>query len=455
MENNNIHETPTEIERSAWDLVQDPAFQALLSRFARECIAWDDFLELPFPQGTSPKRTWDLLNSLSKAMGVTLAVPDLEDNWYWYRRTHELTDAVTVVSKACSLDSHLYRTMTAASSQHFLFRTRVEEVIAATRLDGLAISEEDADFLLSFDKTPQTATEHLVVNTFYAMDRLPELVEEPFSKELFERLSALLLEDVDTHELETTPAPLGLTLFDWPDETVERLADRQMDYISAWANHETGSPFDHPAIRAIILNDCFRFYRPLGHVSNQVGRLVAHLYAIKHDLPVLGLLPASRAKLDWCEGRIAPPLVAFDRPTFVELRLKSPGDLTCMATIAAQLMVIALRDVERNVALWERRNAELRTVLKADPYLNERQRTILGRALRDPDSEFSIRYHKTNHGIAYPTARRDFMELVDKEYLSVEQRGRAFVFLPGPGLQGLIGEEAGTVSEGAEEEQTE
>jgi hypothetical protein len=257
-------------------------------------------------------QVWSLLNRLSRAMGITLAVPDLEDNWYRYRRTHALTDAVATVTKACASDSRLYQAMTETSKKHFLFRVRVWEMIAATRLDGLSIVDEDADALLSFDRVPQNATEQLISNSFNAVDWLPELIDEPFSKEMFLKLRDLLLENVDIDEIETLEdIPLGLTLFDWPDEVCAKYADRQMECISDWANHKTGDQYDHVAIRAMIINDCFRFYRPLGNLSNQVGRLVAHLYALKHDLPVLGLLPSSRAKLDWYEGRITSPDVTL------------------------------------------------------------------------------------------------------------------------------------------------
>ena len=42
--------------------------------------------------------------------------------------------------------------------------------------------------------------------------------------------------------------------------------------------------------------------------------------------------------------------------------------------------------------------------MREDPSLNHRQRTMLRRALRLPDSEFRIGYHRTAHGIAYATA---------------------------------------------------
>jgi len=427
-------DTMTSVDRSVWELLDDAAFRAILKLFTQRCLSWDTFLSQPMPAGMSPVSTWELMRKFSRIVGIELPIPDLRDAEYWYRRTQDLSDIAAVVSRACSPDSRLHHTMTSAAGQHFLIRVRIVETIAATRLDGLSIPESDADILLRLDRTPRNATERLVVNTFGAIGELPDLVAKPFSRKLFRHLRDLLLEGVDTADLQRAEAPLGTGLFEWPDEMTERFADRQMDYFAAYANHETGSEYDHAMLRALLLTDSFRFYRPLKEVSNQVGRLATHLYALKHGLPVLGLLPASRVKLDWDEGRILPPAVSFDRPTFEDLRRRAPGDLTSLQTLAAQLMLIALNDVERYVDEWEERDHQLRQMLKKDRFLNDRQRGILGRALRKPDAEFTIRYHKTNHGIAYPTARRDFLDLVEKGYLVLHQRGKVFVFTPAENL---------------------
>jgi hypothetical protein len=421
-----------------WSLVGDPAFQALLADFSQRCLSWDEFLAHDMPRGLSPLRAWDLLIRLSEHMGIPFPVVDLQDTQYWYHRTHELTDIANIVARACAPDAHLHRTMTSAGGQHFLMNVRIAETIAATRLDGLSIPVEDAEVLLRFDRAPRTGTERLVVNTFGAIDHLPDLIGEPFSRGLFAHLRELLLDGVDTASLARARAPLGTGTFEWSDDLVERYADRQMDTLAAWANHEAGSEHDHEVLRALLITDTFRFYRPLKEVSNQVGRLVSHLYAMKRGLPVLGLLPVSRVKLDWEEGRILPPLVSFDRSTFEDLRRRSSGDLTCLQTLLAQLSLVALRIVERYLDEWERRDRHLRQMLKKDLDLNDRQRAILGRALRKPEAEFTIRYHKTNHGIAYPTARGDFLQLVEKGYLDMHLRGKVLVFTASRRLQEMF-----------------
>lgn len=428
--------TPDEFESS---LLIDPAFRALLARFAREPITWDGFLNEPLPRNMSAARTWDLMNDLSRDIGLGLPIPDLDDNEFWYRRTYLLSDVAAQVASACKRDSRLYRTMTAAAGHHFVLKSRISETIAAAKLDGLHISEVDADAMLRLDRAPQSPADRLLANTYSAFDELERLVDEPFSAELLGHLNELLIQDVDVTRIETSPRGMGLVSYDYADERVAQGAQRQMRYIVDYANHDTGDEYDLPVLRGLLIGDMFRFYRPIGFLSSQVGRLVSRLYELKHDLPVIGMLPISRTKLDWENGIIAPPLVLCDWDEFRTLLQRCPGDLTIYQTLSAQLALLTLLDTERYVETWERQDREMREILRQEPLLNQRQRSILARALRVPDAEFTIRYHRRNHNLAYTTARRDLLELRDKGYLAMEQRGKAFVFTAAEGLGERLG----------------
>jgi len=202
-----------------------------------------------------------------------------------------------------------------------------------------------------------------------------------------------------------------------------------------------GDPFDPPVLRANMIGFALHAYRPLGAVSAMVGRLAAQLYSVKHDLPVLALLPMSRLKIQWEDGLIVPPLVSCDRAAFKALRERKRGDLTVHQTITAQLMKLAVGELERYIQKWDRRDMRMRELLRMDPGLNQRQRSVVSRALRSAKAEFTIRYHEHNHAIAYATARRDLLELAEKQYLTMHVHGKAFVFTASPDLHSLIDDE--------------
>lgn len=425
-------------------LLEDANFRALVNLSERHCLSWDEFLAQPQPRDTSPLQTWAVLEDLSRCLSVPINIPDANDHVFWYRRTHELDAATNLLSCACRADSRLDRVLNASSGQHFLVWARMEETIAAAQLDGLAISEEAAKHLLRSDRAPQNDTERLLVNTMNAFDYLPELVGEPFSPAMFHHLAEMLLAGVDASSLPHQTPRLGILVgLDLPDEdTALHYAEQQLMRLADYLNGVTADKDDIPVLRALLMADAFRFNHGLGIVSSQVGRLCGRLYALKHGFPLLSMLPVSRAKIDWERGAITPPRVSFNRSSLVALRERNQFDSTAHQTLATQLALIALGDLETNIDTWEARDREMRLVLHEDPLLNHRQRTVLARALRNPEAEFRIRYHQRNHNIHYTTARRDLLELEEKGYLSMEQRGRAFVFLPGPKLRDLSGPEA-------------
>lgn len=418
-------------------LLEDASFQHLLWRSARECIPWSEFLRMPLPEGRSAMRTWELLKAVSRTTGIPLPIPDLEDHEYWYTMTHQLARSLGTISDLCRTGSPLHQAISEAEGHQFLLRSRIDETIAAAKIDGVDISDQTAS-MLRYDRAPRTANERIVSNTLAVLERLPEFVDRPFSTELLMELRDLVLEGVDLSEVKFTSHGGGIMVFTDTDELRGALAERQLRRICAYANDESGDMYDHPIVRALIVREALRLYRPISSAPASVGRLAFQLYALKHDLPVLGLLPISRVTLAWEQGLVGPPVVFPDRDPFFELPRYNERDLTPLLTISAQLLLLALQDLQDYIDSIKNRDEVLRAMLHRDPALNHRQRSILGRALRLPEAEFRIRYHQRKHGIAYATARADLLELTKKGYLKSDLRGKAFVFTASPDLEERI-----------------
>ena len=421
------------------NLLDDANFKRLVREMSRRSLPWEEFLGFPQPSNMSPLESWHALSKLSQCVAVPVPIPDFDLNPFWYRRTHEIDDGVRVVSCACRSGSHLNEVIGGGAGQHFLTRLQIEETVAAATLDGVAVQSDHAQELLRLDHSAQSDSDRLLQNTHTALARLPDLVDEPFSVDMFMYIRELLLKDVDLGQVQLRPASRGI-LMRAEDSSVdqrEESAVRQMGIIADYLNRESCDPDDLVTLQGELTVDAWRYYSPLGTISSQVGRLASKLFALKNDLPVLALLPLSRAKVDWERDFIRPPMVTYDRASYAQVNERNPSDLTALQTLAVQLILVTLGQLQARVAQWEERDGEMRRLLFDEPLLNQRQRSILGRALRAPAAEFRIRYHQKNHGIHYTTARRDLLELFERDYLVMEQRGKAFVFSRGPRLDEL------------------
>ncbi|MEN6429983.1 MAG: hypothetical protein ABFC80_03935 [Coriobacteriales bacterium] len=433
-------------------LEKDGPVFGVLRCMASTYITWDEFLAMRLPEELSPVDTWDLLKLLNRATGIDIPVPDLDGNKYWYVRTHEIEDSIAHIWCSCRTGSDLFNRLTATRNAPVLVRAQIDETIAGAQLDGLEISAADCEDLLQTGRAPRSDNERLVANTLSALDHLEELRDEPFSRELLEHLRDLVIKDVDTSRIVHVAGHRGIVKLHYDEAVTREHTEEQMAHICDYANHTSGDVHDHVVFRALLLPDLFRLYRLFPDVSSQVGRLAARLYAIKVSVPVLGMLSMSRAKLDWEANKLSSGLVTYGPEEYLQDRIRQRFDLTGYATLSVQLALVALLDLTWKLNQLEREDKELRTLLQRDPEINHRQRSILGRALRDPAAEFRIAYHKTTHNVVYATARADLLELVEKGFLEVGKKGRAMVFTPRPGLREFI--ENGYLASGAETRHT-
>ena len=421
-------------------LYSDPNGQYILRKSSQTALTWEDYLELPLPSTMGAKATRNFVQAVRRPFGI--AVPFNEEmlNGAWYGLTHELRELVELATRECHASYELWRTVGRSSDQHFLVNMRVTDALASLELDGLDISADEAKALLRHEKSPRGPAERLLRNTFRAIEKLPSLAAEPISRDTVELLYQMAADGVDLDDLATRPRNIGLSPLDLTSSPSER-DDAYLDSVIAYAADEAGDPHDAPILRCLFIEDIMYTHQPLGKISGQVGRLLSDLYAIKHDLPVLAYLPMSKARLDWVKGNIAPPDVRcsrkdLDRTAETAFDL-GDGDFTLHQTIIMQLVRHLLEELKVKIAAWTDQDAAMREMLKHDAAFNQRQRSIIARALRKPDATFTVKYHQTNHAIAYSTARRDLLELEERGYLSMGYESRAMVFRPGDELRRL------------------
>jgi len=120
-------------------LTGDPDLVSLLKRITAAHLSWEEFQAMPAPQSMSREAAWELMRLLNRSIGIEIPIPDLDGNDYWYHRTHEIADSIAQIQCLCRADSSLYRRLTATRNTALLVRSRIDETIAAARLDGLAV----------------------------------------------------------------------------------------------------------------------------------------------------------------------------------------------------------------------------------------------------------------------------------------------------------------------------
>jgi len=402
-----------------------PDIQALFERAAESPVTREMLTEIPLPAGLTLTQTEVLLGAINRLRAIRVPLPDFDGQTYWYTTPHDVMSLLRAIDTHCTSGSELDRAISDRDGRRFLVRALVEEAIATSRLDGVDIPYDQAHDLLQMDRTPANDDESVVLNAHHLLSELPGLAENTVTPELLLDLYERVTEGTERLEFD------GAELIGGPVATMTRL--EVLKHLCAIANYQQDVTAEHPAITALVLLWDVPYWKPFPKYNATIARILFRLHAVKHNYPVLGLLPISAIAASSPEKEP----VRVSGPHFTRLARYSEIDMT--GHVAAHLREVnaAIQRLRVQIAQVQERDDALRELLQSDPLLNGRQRSIVGRALRVPGTKFRIRYHQTTHNIAYSTARADLMELEAKGYLRQEQEGKAFVFVAAEGLAAI------------------
>ena len=408
-----------------------------LRRSQESYLSWSQFQEMPTPPALTVRESWELLQTINHATGVDLPLSGLSDERYWYHPTREMVEHLAIIRASCVPGSRLFNTLADSRNAEVTVEYQVDEVVSAAALDGIKISDKARSSVPHMVRAPRGGVERLLYNELAVVRDLPHLVQSPFTPDLFLALRDRLLTNVDERTLASIDARSGLLPRAYDRAPSDAMAARQREQIAQFLNEQVAHRTIDPAVTALLLPEIFRAHTPLPSLNDQVGRLLLRLFAIKAGIPVLGMFPISRAKLLWERGELHREIAPL-REDSLDPHHDNGVDLTGVLTILLKLSMEALGTMSTALGRIAARDEELRTLVQYDHDLNHRQRSILGRALRNPEAEFRIAYHKQTHNVVYATARADLLELVERGYLLQESRGRTFVFTPRPNLHEYI-----------------
>lgn len=437
-----------------------PGLAPLITRLSESYVSWDEFMTLPTPGGLTARESWELLTAIFRAQGTAMpfgpggvayasSTAPSEDGFdthsapnYWYHNTLETNSIGATLFGHCMRESGLFSRLTDARNAEITVRLQVDEIVASAALDGVTLPARSAHSVPHLQRPPRGASDRLVYNVLSTIRDLPAYVGTPITPELILHLHDRLLDKVELEKLSLGSARSGLTKLAIPvtgaDTPSPAEASRRIGVLSSYLNWALESPAADPLVIALLIPEMFRSLLPLRNMNNQVGRVLLRLFAINAEMPVLGMLPLSQTKVHWLEGYYTEGPLAHPPSHFVAAHADDKREITGTVTLAIRIAEEALEDLSEALRRQAERDEDLRSLVQRDPELNHRQRSILGRALRDPEAEFLIAYHRQTHNVVYATARADLLGLVDRGYLKMNERGRTFVFTPRPNLHEYI-----------------
>jgi Fic family protein len=188
-----------------------------------------------------------------------------------------------------------------------------------------------------------------------------------------------------------------------------------------------GKDFVHPVIAACVLHFQLGFDHPFCDGNGRTARALFYWMMLRCGYWLFEYLPISRL-IYRAPAKYARAFLFCETDDF---------DVTYFLMYKARIIAMARRDLKEYISEKQSQIAQARRLLSSDGRLNHRQQEIVLHATRNQDRYFTISEHQNKYGIAYGTARADFLQLAAWKYLKKVTVGKRFEFTADEKVSGL------------------
>ena len=393
---------------------------------------WDTIRRLEPPDGFTAEEWWFAVKTarLSEARPIPLA--DRYGNGFSYTIPDDMLRMLRVVDlEAGGTLSGPGDAVTPEHRDRLIRSSLEEEAITSSLLEGAATTRRVAKEMIRSGRPPRNDGERMVLSNFRLMQRIRTLAAEPLSPETVIDLQRIAVEGTLRPELHGLRQPDrdddvavydrdGGTLLHKPPPAAELPGRLEAMCAFANADDEAGT-FLHPALRSIALHFWLAYDHPFVDGNGRTARALFYWSMLRRGFWFSEFLPISRL--------IRKKPAGYARSF---LYVETDGnDLTYFFLSQLSVLEQALRDFKAYRDRKQREMRETQALLRPGSGLNHRQVAVLSHALRHPGRTYLIKSHQASHGVTYPTARKDLLDLAERGLLDqtqLQRQGRALVF---------------------------
>ncbi len=203
----------------------------------------------------------------------------------------------------------------------------------------------------------------------------------------------------------------------------------RMESICSFANDINSKEFLHPVIRAILLHFLLAYVHPFEDGNGRTARALFYWSMLRQRYWTMEFVSISRILKK-------APAKYMRSYLYTET---DENDVTYFILHQLQVILRAIEELQEHLKKKSDEHREIEDIfrksVKLNTSLNSRQTAALNRALKKPESIFTIEGHRGSHRVTYQTARSDLLRLNDLGLFEKSKRGKAFVFFPTENLR--------------------
>ncbi len=396
-------------------------------------LHWEKLRYLEPPEGLTNEEWWVATKWARDRIQKTLSLRGLDGRSFKYSVPDSIQEKLHWLDKnasgSISIDQPL---LNGQMRNTYVVSSLIEESIRSSQLEGATTTRRVAKKMIQQGRTPHDKNEQMILNNYRAMIFVKELKNEKMTPEIIREIHRIVTlktlddeskignyrtEDDKVHVVDET----GEVLFSPPNASE---IESRIFEICKFSNCETTeNHFVHPVLRSIILHFLISYAHPFVDGNGRTARALFYWSMLRHEYWLAEFISISKIL------KQAPAQYGY---SFLYAETDD-NDLTYFIDHETLVIQKAVEEFYRYM------QKQLQDIEKTNEVLSEhdvkgrynlRQYSIIKHAIRHPGYVYSIGEHKTIHGIAYDTARKDLLGLAQTPEILIKVKdGKAYHFL--------------------------
>jgi Fic family protein len=400
---------------------------------------WDDMRHRTPPTDLTAEEWW-FATKLARSNSLrVLALSDKAGNPFSYN----LPDDVLVETEFVStyVKGHIALTeqvTNPATRDQYLVSSLIEEAVTSSQLEGASTSMRVAKELIRSGREPRDRSERMVLNNYYAMERVGELRDAPLTIEMICELHRIVtdgtLDDPDAAGRFQGPTDIRVGVYDDQQNLLYEPPpageiETRVRELCDFANEASSRNYLPGVLRALAIHFMVGYIHPFEDGNGRTARVLFYWSMLKQGYWLTEFLSVS-SLLKKAPARYGRSYLLTETDN---------GDLTYFFIYH---LGIIHRGIDGLIAYLGRKVQEAREVRRMlagqEARFNSRQIGLLRNAMKDPTASYSVQSHTRSHRIGMESARKDLANLEEAGLLSRHRVGKKHVFTPVDGLVDAI-----------------
>ncbi|GAB3277095.1 Fic family protein [Actinocorallia lasiicapitis] len=394
-------------------------------------IAWDKLRFKEPPGDLSVEEWWVAIKIARQSAQRAIPLKDKNGRNFTYTITDEALKAIEYINRNASGFIGINEQVTNSSTRdRYIVNSLIEEAITSSQLEGAATTRRDAKEMIRSGRKPKTRDERMILNNYYAMQRIRSIPEEKLTVEFILDLHRIITDG-------TLDNPDAAGRFQRADEDrvgvysnegdllhdpppADKIAENAQ-LICDFANGELGDAYIPPVVRAIIVHFAIAYLHPFEDGNGRTSRTLFYWSMLNQGFWLTEFISISRI-LKGAPGQYARSFLHSEQ---------DEGDLTYFIIYHLNVVIRSIKDLHSYLdsKVEELQNLQ-RSLAEMPGVYNYRQLAIIDRAMKNPGTHFTAISHSTSHGVARETARQDLINLENLGILTKRKMGKSFVWIP-------------------------